>query len=80
MEDVYSVCQRMIYMYNLTQEEYRSLNPNDFPLNDTKMLQMVVDYIVNDIHFSKLSESFQKIWLEDKFAYMTWGRDKLIKN
>lgn len=71
----------MIYIYNMTNESYsthRSLNPDDYPIN-ASMLRKTIDHIVNDIEFNELSESFQKIWMEDKFAYVSWVRDKLIQ-
>lgn len=76
----------MIYIYNITQhidvEQSilcpRSLNPDDYPLN-ANMLRKTVDHIVNGIKFTDLSESFQKIWMDDKIAYVTWIRDQLIE-
>lgn len=76
----------MIYIYNITQhtnveESFvcpRTLNPDDYPLN-ANMLRKTVDHIVNDIKFTDLSESFQKIWMDDKIAYVTWIRDQLIE-
>jgi hypothetical protein len=79
MEDVYIICHRMIYIFNITQEEnLQSLNPDDYPTN-ANILRKLVDKIVNDMKFNQLSEAFQKIWMEDKFAYVSWGRDKLIE-
>ena len=76
----------MLYIYNITQHtnveesilSLRSLNPDDYPLN-ANMLRKSIDHIVNDIKFTDLSEAFQKIWMVDKIAYVTWIRDQLIE-
>ena len=86
MQDIYIICHRMIYIYNITQHTQeqsvlcpRSLNPEDYPIN-ANMLRKTIDHIVNDIKFTDLSESFQKIWMDDKFSYVTWARDKLLEH
>ena len=78
MEEVYVICHRMIYIYNVTQEENQSLNPDEYPVN-ANILRKSVDQVINDMKITDLSESFQKIWMDDKFAYITWGRDKLLE-
>jgi hypothetical protein len=78
MEDIYKICHRMIYLYNITKDEKRSLNPYDYPIN-ASMLKKTIDHIINDIKFTNLPENFQKVWMDDKFDYVTWGRDKLLE-
>jgi hypothetical protein len=74
---VYVRCHRMIYMHNLFKDKVGPLNPSEFPVKPRELRESVD--ILGDIQLTLLPEAFQKIWLEDKDEYITWGRDKLIE-
>ncbi len=73
-----TICHRMIYLYHLTLP-HSPIQPFEYP-NHPLILRNLIDHIINQIQIQNLPESFENIWMEDKFAYMTWIRDQLVKD
>lgn len=77
--DMTQICHRILYLFNVAhQEDPVFLNPVDYP-TDPIELRNLVDYSINNVNYSNLSESFKQIWMTDKFSYVTWIRDTLSK-
>ena len=81
MSPIFEICYRLIYIFNLTIDDESQIIMNVllYP-TDYRELKAVVDFVINQIDFNKLPIHFKNIWMEDKFEYMTWIRDELIKN
>lgn len=72
------ICARLFYIYNLTQEKKYEF---DFSKRiDPYELRKSTDYIINHITYSHVPEELKQIWIETKFAYITWCRDEIKLN
>lgn len=77
MDKSIQICHRLIYLYNIAhEEEPLFLNTNNYPV-ESEQIYRTVDMIINSINYSNLSDDLKRIWMEDKFAYVTWVRDIL---
>lgn len=72
-----SICHRMIYLYNLSRKDGPCfLNPCDYPIQPEELMEMM-DFIIEAIDISNLSEIFQNLWINDKEEYLSWIRKRL---
>jgi hypothetical protein len=80
MDDIsIQISHRMIYLFNITLgEEPIFLNTIDYPFRSEDII-ICVDYCINNMDIQNLPKDLQETWMTDKFTYVTWLRDSLLK-
>jgi hypothetical protein len=79
MDSAIISCHRILYLYNIIQQEDitgYNITKLDYP-TDPEQLCRTVDKAINHANYSTLSVELKKIWMEDKFHYVSWIRDSL---
>jgi len=81
MDSATITCHRLLYLYDISQQEdiikKDIIDPN-YPTDREKLYRMV-DKAINCVDYSNLPEELKRIWLEDKFHYVSWIRDSLLE-
>jgi len=79
LSEALNICVRLVYAYNETHQDKIDIWSDKSKLS-YETLRKSTDKALNQIKFENLPPFLRADWMNDKFAYMTWGREILILN
>jgi hypothetical protein len=75
--NVFDICYQLVFVYQATTPTLKVDCPNrNTNLSELKTLS---DFVVNRINTRDIPDNYRDLWMNSKYHYLTWARDRLTK-